>query len=147
MAKEKDKPATTWAQKMKEFGGGDFTFLSSDGETLTFIVVGLPHLLKSHFKGKEQDRIGCPIVSEDGYQLFICGKRLARKISKREKVFETNALMVVRHGIEGDVNARYDLRVLPETETYERLMRIKGEDFKLEMIAESVKAAQQVMEA
>lgn len=32
----------SWAETMKEMGGGNFTFLSSDGETITFIIVGSP---------------------------------------------------------------------------------------------------------
>jgi len=135
----------TWKEKMKEFGGGNFTFISTDGETLTFIVVGEPVLLTSKFKGKEQDRIGCPIVSDDGYQLFITGKRLARKLAKQESVFATNAIMVVRHGVEGDVNARYDVRVLPEPETYARLKAIKDADFTPELIQESIDEATQVL--
>jgi len=146
MAKEKEKPQVdTWASKMKEFGGGSFTFLSSDGETLTFIVVGLPVLIKTEFKGKEQERIGCPVVTENGFQLFITGKRLARKLSKHEKAFATNALMVVRHGAEGDINARYDVKELPEKETYESLKKIADDDFTPDMIDDAVKEASQVL--
>ncbi|GAJ13934.1 unnamed protein product [marine sediment metagenome] len=43
----------TWKDKMKEYGGGNFTFLSVDGEVLIFIVVGEPQLLIGHFKGKQ----------------------------------------------------------------------------------------------
>ena len=135
----------TWKDKMQEYGGGNFTFLSVDGEVLIFIVVGLPQLLKSTYKGKENDRIGCPIVTDEGYVLFICGKRLARKISKLEKQFNTNAIMAVRHGLEGDVNAKYDVMIVPEKETFERLLAIKKSDFKPAMIAESVKDSAEVL--
>lgn len=135
----------TWKDKMKEFGGGNFTFLSVDGEVIIFIVVGDPKLLKSTFKGKENERIGCPVVTDEGYLLFICGKRLARKISKLEKHFETKAIMAVRHGSEGDVNAKYDVMVVPEKETFERLSAIKKADFKPAMIAESVKDSAEVL--
>lgn len=145
MAKKDVQEATTWAEKMKELGGGSFTFLSSDGETLTFIVVGLPQALKSVYKGKEQKRIGCPVVTDDGFQLFICGKRLARKLTKREKVFGTSALMVIRHGVEGDVAATYELKVLPEAETFKRLAAIRDEDFTPDMIADAVTEATKVM--
>lgn len=128
----------TWKDKMKKFGGGNFTFLSSDGETLTFIVVGDPVLLKSKFKGKEQERIGCPVVTDDGYQLFICGKRLARKISKHEGVFGVSALVAIRHGVEGDIESKYDIKVLPDPGTYARLAQIRDEFFRPEMIQESV---------
>lgn len=135
----------SWHEKMKEFGGGNFTFLSTDGEALTFIVVGEPVLLKSTFKNKEQARIGCPVVTEDGYVLFICGKRLARKLTKHEVLFSTSAIMVIRHGIEGDVDTRYDVHVLPEPETYAQLLAIKDRDFKPEMIQESIDEAVDVL--
>ena len=145
MSKKKDEPATTWAGKMKEWGGGDFTFLGSDGEALIFIVAGLPVLMASNYKGKDQERIGCPVITENGYQLFVCGKRVGRKLSKFESSFETNAIMVVRHGVEGDSNAKYDVKVLPEKETFDALCAIRDADFEVEMIAESVKAALEVM--
>jgi len=145
MPKDKDLIATSWAECMKEWGGGDFTFLSSDGEAIVFIVVGLPRMIESVYKKKTQIRIGCPVVTDTGYQLFVCGKRTARKITKFEKQFDKAAIMVVRHGAEGDVNSKYDVRVLPEKETYSALMKIKEEDFKPEMIAESITAAAAVM--
>lgn len=135
----------TWKDKMKEFGGGNFTFLSVDGEVLIFIVVGLPEKLVGHYKGKENERIGCPVVTDEGYMLFICGKRLARKISKLEGKFETHAIMVVRHGSEGDVNAKYDVSTVPEKETFKRLHDIKTKDFKKAMIAESVADSDEVL--
>ena len=135
----------SWKEKMKEFGGGNFTFLSVDGEVLIFIVVGEPQLLVGHFKGKENERIGCPVVTDEGYLLFICGKRLARKISKLEKEFGTNAIMAIRHGVEGDVNAKYDVKVVPEKETFDRLQAIKKADFVHAMIAESVDDSTEVL--
>lgn len=128
----------SWKEKMKEFGGGNFTFLSEDGETLTFIVIGDPVLLKSKYKGKENERVGCPIITDEGYQLFVTGKRLARKISKYESVFKTSALMITRQGEAGDINAMYKVSVLPEVDTFKRLMAIKKKDFTPEMIAESI---------
>ena len=145
MDKNAVKEATTWSGKMKEYGGGNFTFLSSDGEVLIFIVVGLPVLMKSKYQGKEGERIGCPVVTDEGYLLFITGKRLARKLSKHEGVFKTNALMVIRHGIEGDVNAKYDIKVIPEPETFKRLSDIAAKDFESGMIPESVADASEVM--
>jgi len=135
----------SWKEKMKEFGGGNFTFLSTDGETITFIVVGEPVLLKSVYKKQEQQRVGCPVVTDEGYQLFITGKRLARKLSKHEAIFNTSALMVIRHGGEGDSETRYDVRVLPEPATYARLKAIMDADFKPEMIQESIDEATQVL--
>lgn len=146
MGKDSNKVSGSWHDRMKEFGGGNFTFLSTDGEALIFIVVGLPELMKSVYKGKEQERIGCPVVTENGYQLFVCGKRVARKLSKHEKSFKTNAMCVVRHGAEGDVNAKYDVKVLPEKETFELLLKVKESDFEESMIAESLKEAAEVMQ-
>ncbi len=147
MSKDEKQLPDSWGGRMKEWGGGDFTFLSSDGEAITFIVVGLPQQLESMYKGKKQKRIGCPVVTDTGYQLFICGTRVARKLSKFEKRFETTAFMVVRHGAEGDVNCKYDVKPLPEKETYSALMKIKEQDFKHEMIAESVLASTEVMQS
>ena len=135
----------TWAKKMQEYGGGNFTFLSVDGEVLIFIVVGEPQLLQSTYKGKTNERIGCPIVTDEGYMLFICGKRLARKISKLESDFKTKAIMAVRHGLEGDVNAKYEVTAVPEKATFERLSAIKKKDFKVTMIAESVADSAEVL--
>ena len=134
-----------WKEKMKEFGGGNFTFLSTDGETIIFIVVGEPVLLHSFYKGKEQERIGCPIVTDEGYQLFICGKRPARKISKYESLFDKYALRVVRNGVEGDSNATYFVGLVAEPETFERLKAIKDADFEPTMIQDSVDEATQVL--
>ncbi len=135
----------TWAKKMQEFGGGNFTFLSVDGEVLIFIVVGEPQLLESTYKGKKNQRIGCPVVTDEGYMLFICGKRLARKISKLEPDFKTKAIMAVRKGLEGDVNAKYEVSAVPEKATFERLSAVKKKDFKVAMIAESVADSAEVL--
>lgn len=146
MGKEKKQQVDSWGSRMKEWGGGDFTFLSSDGEAITFIVVGLPVLMESHYKGNVGERIGCPVVTENGYQLYVAGKRVGRKLSKVEKHFATNAIMVVRHGAEGDQNAKYAVKVLPEKETFEALVKIKESDFEPAMIAESITAATEVMQ-
>lgn len=146
MGKEKKKQVDSWGSRMKEWGGGDFTFLSSDGETLTFIVVGLPVLMESHYKGNVGERIGCPCITENGYQLYVCGKRVGRKLAKVEKAFDNHAIMVIRHGEEGDQNAKYTVKVLPEKETFEALVKIRESDFEPSMIAESITAATEVMQ-
>jgi len=145
MSKDRQPDMNTWSGRMKEWGGGDFTFLSSDGESLTFIVVGLPQQITSFYMKKPQERIGVPCVTDTGYQLYVCGKRVARKLAKFEKLFTKTAFMVVRHGAEGDINSQYDVKPLPEKETYSALMKIKEQDFEQPMIAESVKAAEEVM--
>lgn len=145
MAKNQTEKTETWQSRMKDWGGGDFTFLSSDGESITFIVVGLPELMDSKYKGQKGERIGCPGVTENGYQLLIVGKRVARKLAKLQKYYESRAMMVIRHGVEGDQNATYAVKALPEKETFDALMKIKAEDFEPSMIAESIAAALEVM--
>jgi 4-hydroxy-3-methylbut-2-en-1-yl diphosphate synthase IspG/GcpE len=135
----------SWKEKMKEFGGGNFTFLSSDGETITFIVVGEPVLIKTMYKKQEQERVGCPVITDEGYQLFICGKRVARKITKHESVFNISALMVTRRGIENDANSSYSVKVVPEIETYARLKSIKDSEFKPEMVLDSIREASETL--
>lgn len=136
----------TWKDKMKEWGGGNFTFLSTDGEVLICIVVGEPHLLISKYKGKENERIGCPVVSDEGYQLFVTGKRLARKLSKLEDKFASNALMIIRHGAEGDVNATYEVKVLDDKETLKRLKGVAKTDFDEAMIEDSLEEVKKVLD-
>lgn len=135
----------SWKERMKEFGGGNFTFLSVDGDTIIFIVVGEPVLIKTVFKKQDQERIGCPVVTDEGYQLYICGKRVARRLSKHEGVFPESAMMVVRHGEEGDINCRYDVKVVPEPETFTRLAAIRDTSFEESMIQESIDEATQVL--
>lgn len=145
MAKDKVDRTETWQSRMKDWGGGDFTFLSSDGEAITFIIVGLCELMESKYKGQKGERIGCPGITENGYQLIVVGKRVARKIAKLQKYFESRAIMIVRHGVEGDQNATYAVKALPEKETFDALVKIKEEDFAPPMIQESIVAALEVM--
>lgn len=135
----------SWKEKVKEYGGGNFTFLSEDGEIITFIVVGEPVLMKSVYKGKEQERIGCPVVTEDGYQLFICGKRLFRRLAKHESVFDVAALQVTRIGAEGDVNAKYPVQVIDTPDIVVKLQNIRDNEFAPDMIQESVDEATKVL--
>jgi len=136
----------SWKDKMKEFGGGNFTFLSEDGETLTFIVVDEPLLLKSVYKKQENERIGCPVITDEGFMLFVTGKRVARKLSKHEAVFDSKAIMVTRHGDTGDINATYTVNEVAEKETFDRLMKIKKADYNKAMIAEAVTAVAEVLD-
>lgn len=136
----------SWKESMQEWGGGDFTFLSTDGETLTFIVVADPVMLKSKYKGKDQDRIGVPAVTDEGFQLLITGKRLARKIGKREEEFKKHAFIATRHGEEGDVNSTYSLATIPEKECFARLVKIAKSVMEETTIADAVDAVRQVMD-
>jgi len=135
-----------WKEKIKEFGGGDLTFLSEDGEVLIFVVVGDPVLLEGKYKGKPSFKIGCPVVTEDGFVLFVAGKRLARKISKHEGTFDERAFMAIRHGGQNDINASYELKVLDNPDLTEQLLEsVKGLDFK-PSIDDAVTAALVVMQ-
>ena len=135
----------SWKEKMKEFGGGDLAFLSEDGEVLNFVVVGEPILLTGKYKGQPSEKIGCPVVTEDGFQLLVAGKRLARKISKHEKDFAKEAFIAIRHGEQDDVNTVYELRIHPDKSKTAQLFQIMKREFKSDMIAEAVKAATDVM--
>jgi len=135
----------SWTEKMKEFGGGDLAFLSEDGEAIIFVVVGEPVLLIGKFKGRESQKIGCPIITQDGFVLLIAGKRLARKITKHEGIFTTNAFMAIRHGTQNDIETTYELKVLDDVELTTKLFEIKQRDFTEDMIGEAVKAAEEVM--
>lgn len=135
----------SWKEKMKEFGGGDLAFLSEDAEVITFVVVGEPVLLEGRFKGRPSEKIGCPIVTEDGFVLFIAGKRLARKITKYEAVFEDKAFMAIRHGAQGDIEATYELKMLDDDDLTAKLFAIADRDFVTDMIADAIIAAEAVM--
>lgn len=135
----------SWKDKMKEFGGGDLTFLSEDGEALVFVVVGEPILLQGKYKGRPSEKIGCPIVTLDGFALLIAGKRLARKISKYEERFLDTALMAIRHGQQNEIETTYELKIMDNAETKAKLFELaSGRNFEPE-IGEAIVAAEAVM--
>lgn len=136
----------SWSDKVKEFGGGDLSFLSVDGETIKFIVVGEPILLQGKFKGRPSEKVGAPVITEDGFQLFIIGKRLFRRLAKFEQAFDTHAFIATRHGEKGDIEATYDVKLLDDPELLQELLALKTTDFQPEMIDEAVNAAQSVMQ-
>lgn len=136
-----------WKEKMREFGGGDLAFLSEDGEVIKFIIVGEPVLLEGKFKGRPSQKIGCPIVTEDGFALLVAGKRLARKIAKHEDEFADVVFMAIRHGEQNDITATYDLKVLDEPDLLKTLSEISATNFQPDMIDEAVKAALAVMQS
>lgn len=135
----------SWKDKMKEFGGGDLAFLSEDGEVIRFIVVGEPVLLQGEYKGTPSEKIGCPVITPDGFVLFIAGKRLARKISKHENEFNSRVFMAIRHGERNDANAAYDLKVLDDEELAGKLFALKETEFDVTMVNDAIAAAQEVM--
>lgn len=135
----------TWRDKMKEWGAGDFGFLSSDGECIIFVVVDEPVLLTGKFKGKEQERIGCPVVTDEGFQLFVTGKRVARKLSKFEDGFKDRAFMVTRHGESGDIHATYDINILDNPEKTKQLFAIAKKEYKPALLKDAIVDVQEVM--
>jgi len=136
-----------WKDKMKEWGGGDLTFLSSDGEVIQFVVVDEPVLLQGKFKGNPQERIGCPVVTDEGFVLFVTGKRTARKLSKFEDRFKDAAFMVVRHGEAGDINSKYDVSVLDHDLKTEQLFALAKKEYKPAMLKQAIEDAIEVMKA
>jgi hypothetical protein len=135
----------SWYDKIKELGGGDFTFLSSDGEVIVFVIVDDPVIIASKFKGKEQTRVGCPVVTDEGFVLFVTGTRVARKLSKFESRFKDTAFMVVRHGGENDVNAKYDVRPLDDTAKTKQLLGMVKAEYSKEKLAAAIKDVKKVM--
>lgn len=135
----------SWKGNMKEFGGGAVTFLSSDAECIMFVVVADPVLLESKYKGNVQERIGCPVVTDEGFVLYITGKRTARKLSKFEDRFEDSAFMVVRHGAEGDINSRYDVLILNDEAKTKQLFEIAKAEYKPTLLKEALADADEIL--
>lgn len=136
----------SWKEKMKEWGGADVTFLSEDGEVIVFIVVADPELVHSKFQGKETDRICVPIVTMDGFSIFVAGKRLARRIGKREKKFKDTAFMVVRRGEVGDTKTRYELSDCPDKDLTQLLFDSVKEVVSPAIIKEAMSGVGEIIE-
>ena len=136
-----------WKEKIKEFGGGDINFLSGDGEVLDCVICGDPILLEGRFKGKPQKRIGVPIVTEEGFSLFITGKRLARKLSKYEDRFGDSAFRIIRHGEENDVNSTYPITVFDDPEVTKALFALKESEYNQAALDTAIAYAVEVMNA
>ena len=135
----------SWNEKMKEWGGGDVAFLSEDGEALIFIVVGEPTLLQGKFKGRMSERIGCPVITLEGYTLFICGKRLARRLSRYEECFDDTAFIVVRRGEHNDIETVYELTKCLDEDLTKNLFAFRDADFDEAQIADSISAAEAIV--
>lgn len=135
-----------WKEKLKEWGGADLTFLSTDGESMVFVIVGEPELLEGKFKGRETQRVGCPIVTDEGFLLFVTGKRFARKMSKYEDRFADTAFIAVRHGAENDINVRYELRICDDAAKTQELLALAKAEYKPELLAEAISAAKDAMD-
>lgn len=135
----------SWSDKAKEWGGGDFTFLSADGESITFVVVDEPQLIQTVYKKQEQERIGCPVVTDEGFVLFVTGKRVFRKLTKFEKRFKDTAFMVTRHGVEGDTNASYTVTPVEDKEKVNQLLAIAEKEYKPQLLQEALEAVKKVV--
>lgn len=103
-------------------------------------------LLKGKYKGKDQDRIGCPVVTEEGFFLFIGGKRIARKLASLEEKFGDHVITVTRHGAEGDTNAKYDVVATKDASLMKKLLAVKGHSFTQEALDEAILEAGEVMD-
>lgn len=134
-----------WKETMKDLAGGDLTFLSSDGECILFVVADAPVVLTGKFKGKEQTRIGCPVITDEGFVLFITGTRVGRKLSKFEDRFSDTAFMVVRHGVAGDINASYDVTPIDDEKKTQHLFDLKKSEYKPALLKQAIKDAKDVM--
>jgi hypothetical protein len=136
----------SWKEKAKEWGGGDFTFLSGDGDTIVFVVVDDPQQIKTTYKKQEQERIGCPVVTDEGFVLFVTGKRVFRKLSKFESRFADTAFIVTRHGVEGDTASIYTVAILDDKEKTKQLLAIAKKDYKPALLKEALEAVKQVVD-
>jgi hypothetical protein len=72
--------------------------------------------------------------------------RLARKIAKQEGSYNSRVFMAVRHGVAGDANATYDLKVLDDTDLALKLMDIAKKDVTPESIEAAFADARAVVE-
>ena len=135
----------SWKDKMAEWGGGEVSFLSEDGECIVFVVAGEPQLLESKYKNQTTERIAAPLITDDGFTLLIMGKRLARKLSKHEADFGKHAFIAVRHGEERDINTTYELTVLDDPERTKKLFEILARDFNPTQVDEAIEAAKDIM--
>jgi len=135
----------SWKDCMEEWGGGDIAFLSEDGEAIIFIVVADPVLLTGRFKGRQSERIGCPVITQEGYTLFITGKRVARRLSRYEDKFDSHAFMLVRRGEHNDIETSYDLTVCQDPELTKKLFDWKDAEFDPAAVEQSVKDAESIV--
>jgi len=134
----------SWQEKMKEWGGANVTFLTEDGECITFMVVGEPYLIHGHYENTDTQRIGCPIVTQEGFTLLVIGKRVGRRLSKHESSFNTQAFTLIRHGEHGDQKCKYELVFEDDRETVKELRAIVARGIDAEEIAEAVAEAEEI---
>lgn len=134
----------TWTDKAKEWGGGDVSFLSENGECITFVIVGDPVLIEGKFKNQATTRIGCPIISMEGFSILVVGKRVFRRLAKHEANFKKHAFDLVRCGESGDQKTSYKLTRcdLPELES--KLLKEAKKPIDVSTMAEAIDAAKEI---
>jgi hypothetical protein len=133
----------SWSEKMKEFGSGGMVFLSEDGDTVKFMVVGLPELFEGSYKGQDTRKIGVPVVTEEGLVILVAGMRLARKLTRQEKRFANTVFLVTRNGEEGDSSATYPLEIVDD----DKLLHTLKDIAKVAVTPETLEAAFKVARA
>ncbi|GAG93699.1 unnamed protein product [marine sediment metagenome] len=134
----------SWAEKMKKWGGADVTFLSEDGECITFMVVDEPYLIKGKYEGDDTQRIGCPAVTQEGFTLLVIGKRVARRLSKLEPYYKEAAFELIRHGEHGDQKSKYELTMVTDKRIVNELQAVKDIGVSAEDIADAVAEAEEI---
>lgn len=134
----------SWKETIKEWGGGDVSFLSEDGECITFVVIGEPKLIQGKFKGQETERVGCPCIIADGFTLLIFGKRVARRLSKHEADFNKHAFDLIRHGEPGSTDCTYELKPCDREEINKELLAMAAKGVPVEEIDEAIEAAREI---
>lgn len=134
----------SWKDKMKEWGGGDISFLSVDGECITFVIYDEPYLIKGKFRGNNTERIGCPVITRDGFTMLIVGKRVGRRLSKYESDFDKAAFSLIRHGESDDEKTKYELIKETDAALIKELMAIKKKGVSKEDITDAIASAQEV---
>lgn len=128
----------SWKEKSKEFGSANLLFLSADGASVNFIVADDPVKLEGTYNKKVQERVGCPVVTAEGFQLFIVGKRCFRKIASLEDKFKDHVINVTRHGIEGDTDTTYEVTALTDAAMFKTLAGIRAKTFTKEALQEAI---------
>lgn len=135
----------SWKAKVKELGPASVLFLSADGASVNFIVVGDPIPMQSKYRGKENTRVACPVVTDEGFVLFITGVRTCRKLSTLEDKFTDHVINVTRHGAEGDPEATYECTALQDATLFKALAAVKAKTFTKAALADAMKDAEEVL--
>ena len=140
----KDEERMNWKEKMKAFGGADVSFLSEDGEMVTFVVIGDPELIEGKFQKQDTKRIGIPCVTIEGFTLLVIGMRVGRRLSKYEDHLAAWAFELIRHGEPGDTKAKYELARTQDAELEKRLLASVSKAGYLTEIIDAVESAQEI---